>query len=239
MDARRPSTRGPVGQPADHAADLAAIEGGLSRDHLQPPRRRRRGPADFEEIERPPRGRDRGRYLPVTAGKVQDEDAEAFGEALTELPGPVLAYCRTGTRSATLWSLAKPSGTPLPTSSPPPRQAGYDMGGVVRRIANGGKTPTDVGDAKLTSSSSAAGPRASPSPPACSRKPGLEIAIIDPADIHYYQPGWTMVGGGIFEPRDTAKTMGSLIPRACTGSRPPSPPSSPRTTPSSSMAAGW
>jgi sulfide:quinone oxidoreductase len=45
------------------------------------------------------------------------------------------------------------------------------------------------------------------------RKPGLKIAIIDPADIHYYQPGWTMVGGGIFEPDQTAKTMGSLIPK--------------------------
>jgi len=45
------------------------------------------------------------------------------------------------------------------------------------------------------------------------RKPGLDIAIIDPADIHYYQPGWTMVGGGIFDAATTAKTMGSLIPR--------------------------
>jgi sulfide:quinone oxidoreductase len=44
------------------------------------------------------------------------------------------------------------------------------------------------------------------------RKPGLSVAIIDPADIHYYQPGWTMVGGGIFDPQETAKTMGSLIP---------------------------
>jgi sulfide:quinone oxidoreductase len=31
--------------------------------------------------------------------------------------------------------------------------------------------------------------------------------------VHYYQPGWTMVGGGIFEPEVTARTMGSLIPR--------------------------
>ena len=46
-----------------------------------------------------------------------------------------------------------------------------------------------------------------------SRKPALKIAIVDPADIHYYQPGWTMVGGGIFEPQQTAKTMGSLIPK--------------------------
>ena len=45
------------------------------------------------------------RYLPVVSGKVQDGDAEAFGTAMRELPGPVFAYCRTGTRSATLWSL--------------------------------------------------------------------------------------------------------------------------------------
>ena len=44
------------------------------------------------------------------------------------------------------------------------------------------------------------------------RQPKLDIAIIEPADIHYYQPGWTMVGGGIFDPESTAKTMGSLIP---------------------------
>jgi sulfide:quinone oxidoreductase len=45
------------------------------------------------------------------------------------------------------------------------------------------------------------------------RKPGLKIAVIDPAEIHYYQPGWTMVGGGIFDAQSTAKTMGSLIPK--------------------------
>jgi sulfide:quinone oxidoreductase len=30
--------------------------------------------------------------------------------------------------------------------------------------------------------------------------------------MHYYQPGWTMVGGGIFDAATTAKTMASLIP---------------------------
>ncbi|MEK7693844.1 MAG: TIGR01244 family phosphatase, partial [Pseudomonadota bacterium] len=30
----------------------------------------------------------------------------AFGLLVAELPKPVLAYCRTGTRSATLWNLA-------------------------------------------------------------------------------------------------------------------------------------
>ncbi len=45
------------------------------------------------------------------------------------------------------------------------------------------------------------------------RVPSLNIAIIDPADVHYYQPGWTLVGGGIFEVNATTRTMGELIPK--------------------------
>jgi sulfide:quinone oxidoreductase len=88
------------------------------------------------------------------------------------------------------------------------------MAGVVRRIANGGRTPTDRADATyevVIVGGGAAGISVAASLKA--RKPGLEIAIIDPADIHYYQPGWTMVGGGVFEAADTVRTMGSLIPK--------------------------
>ena len=45
------------------------------------------------------------------------------------------------------------------------------------------------------------------------RKPDLDIAIIDPAETHYYQPGWTFVGAGIFSPAQTAKAMASALPR--------------------------
>ncbi|MGA8134777.1 MULTISPECIES: FAD/NAD(P)-binding oxidoreductase [Pseudomonas] len=45
------------------------------------------------------------------------------------------------------------------------------------------------------------------------RAPDLDIAIIDPADTHYYQPGWTLVGAGVFRPESTARPMASLIPR--------------------------
>ena len=51
------------------------------------------------------------RYLPADAGKVSDADGKTFGELLATLPGPVLAYCRTGMRSTTLWTL---SGTSAP-----------------------------------------------------------------------------------------------------------------------------
>lgn len=153
-------------------------------------------------------------YLPIVAGRVSDTDAADFEVALTELPGPTLAYCRTGTRSATLWSLAQANTTDLADILATTKAAGYDMGGVVRRIANGGKTPTDKADATyevVIVGAGAAGVALAAS--LKSRKPSIEIAIIDPADIHYYQPGWTMVGGGIFNATQTSKTMGSLIPK--------------------------
>ncbi|MDV4144892.1 bifunctional protein tyrosine phosphatase family protein/NAD(P)/FAD-dependent oxidoreductase [Shimia sp. FJ5] len=169
----------------------------------------------FDEIERV--AREEGltcRYLPVVSGKVTDADAADFGTALMELPGPVLAYCRTGTRCATLWSLSKAADTPTADILAATKSAGYDMAGVVRRIVNGGKTPTDTGDASydvVIVGGGAAGIAVASSLKA--RRAGLEIAVIDPAGTHYYQPGWTMVGGGIFDAETTAKTMGSLIPK--------------------------
>ncbi len=157
------------------------------------------------------------RNLPIVSGKVSDQDAADFGAAMQELPRPILAYCRTGTRSATLWSLSQANRMSVADILAATKGAGYDMGGVVRRIANGGKTPTDRADASyeiVIVGGGAAGLAVAAS--LKSRKSSLDIAVIDPADIHYYQPGWTMVGGGIFEASDTAKTMGSLIPRGVT-----------------------
>ncbi|MFT6091892.1 TIGR01244 family sulfur transferase [Sulfitobacter sp.] len=153
-------------------------------------------------------------YIPVVSGKVVDTEADAFGAAMETLPAPVLAYCRSGTRSATLWSLSQAGKTDLADILSKTKAAGYDMSGVVRRIANGGKTPTDTGDVTyevVIVGAGAGGIATAASLKA--RKPDLEIAIIDPADVHYYQPGWTMVGGGVFDASETARTMASLIPQ--------------------------
>jgi len=40
----------------------------------------------------------------------------------------------------------------------------------------------------------------------------LDIAIIDPADKHYYQPAWTLVGAGTYNMDKTERDMASLIP---------------------------
>lgn len=40
----------------------------------------------------------------------------------------------------------------------------------------------------------------------------LRIALVDPATNHYYQPGWTMVGGGVFDAETTRRRTKDLIP---------------------------
>jgi sulfide:quinone oxidoreductase len=49
-----------------------------------------------------------------------------------------------------------------------------------------------------------------------SRKNDLTVAILDPATSHYYQPGWTMVGAGVFSAEQTRKVMQDIIPKGAT-----------------------
>ncbi|MCB9306088.1 MAG: NAD(P)/FAD-dependent oxidoreductase [Lewinellaceae bacterium] len=44
----------------------------------------------------------------------------------------------------------------------------------------------------------------------------LDIAIIDPAEKHYYQPAWTLVGGGAFNINDTVRSEASVMPKGVT-----------------------
>jgi len=44
----------------------------------------------------------------------------------------------------------------------------------------------------------------------------LNIAIIEPSENHYYQPAWTLVGGGVFQLEDTVKHEQNLIPQGVT-----------------------
>ena len=45
------------------------------------------------------------------------------------------------------------------------------------------------------------------------RRRDVSVAIIEPSDVHYYQPGWTMVGAGVFDSGFTRRDEASLIPR--------------------------
>ncbi|CAG9187641.1 bifunctional protein tyrosine phosphatase family protein/NAD(P)/FAD-dependent oxidoreductase [Cupriavidus pinatubonensis] len=152
-------------------------------------------------------------YQPVVPGQASAEQAAAFAELLAQLPKPVLAYCRTGTRSATLWALSQAGKLPAWEIQERAARAGFNLKAVVQRIANAGKNPVEVIEFSHTVvivGGGAAGIAVASSLRA--REPELDVAIIDPADVHYYQPGWTLVGAGVFEAADTARTMASRVP---------------------------
>lgn len=47
------------------------------------------------------------RFLPVAGGYQSPEEIAAFKQLLAELPGPVLAFCRSGARAQRLYDQAK------------------------------------------------------------------------------------------------------------------------------------
>ncbi len=43
-----------------------------------------------------------------------------------------------------------------------------------------------------------------------------DIMIVEPADVHYYQPLWTLVGGGVVDAQSSVRPMASVIPDGVT-----------------------
>lgn len=121
-------------------------------------------------------------HIPVAPGAISPADAALMREALESLPGPILAYCRSGARAARLWEAATA-----------PVRAGAD--GARDVVIVGG------GSAGLACATSL-----------LKRRPDLSVAVVEPSDTHYYQPGWTMVGAGVFTPESTRRPMADVMP---------------------------
>lgn len=69
--------------------------------------------------------------IPVTHAGFSDTQVTAMVQALDEATGPVLAYCRSGTRSTLLWALAEASKGAAPDDiAAAAAQAGYDVGPI-------------------------------------------------------------------------------------------------------------
>ena len=69
--------------------------------------------------------------IPITHAGFSEPQVKAMAKALDEAKGPMLAYCRSGTRSTLLWALAEASrgGNPVSIAAKA-AQAGYDISPV-------------------------------------------------------------------------------------------------------------
>lgn len=125
------------------------------------------------------------RYIPVNGDKTVDFQKDAFAKALAEMPKPILAFCRTGNRSEKLFEAVQADAA-----------GGGD--GASRHhhivIAGGGSAGIATAASLLQ------------------RRSDLDVAIIEPREEHYYQPGWTMVGAGVFDQEDTCRSEASVMP---------------------------
>jgi len=153
-------------------------------------------------------------YLPIISGEFNPADISDFHAALQRLPSPVHAYCRTGTRSITLWALAQSrAGMANSELLAIAGAQGYDLSSALA-VTQGSDSPARRANAAhydiLIVGAGAAGIAVASS--LLGRVRDLSVAIIDSAEVHYYQPGWTLVGAGVFRQRDTVKTTASLIP---------------------------
>jgi uncharacterized protein (TIGR01244 family) len=71
------------------------------------------------------------RAIPVNHAGFSEEQVRAMTAAIEEAAGPVLAYCRSGTRSTLLWALAQGArGEDPETIAATAAGAGYDVAPV-------------------------------------------------------------------------------------------------------------
>lgn len=66
--------------------------------------------------------------IPITHAGFSEPQVRAMADALEGSTGPILAYCRSGTRSTLLWALAEASTGASPDDlAEAAAQAGYDL----------------------------------------------------------------------------------------------------------------
>ncbi|MFZ0209065.1 MAG: sulfur transferase domain-containing protein [Roseiarcus sp.] len=132
------------------------------------------------------------RYVPIVSGKMTGGDVAAFGAAVAELPKPILAYCGSGKRVTLAAQAVGLSAGATVAAAVSPAKLQAERHDII--IVGGGAGGIAVAASMLA------------------RIPDLDIAIVEPADNHFYQPGWTLVGAGVFTPEQTRRTTKSVMP---------------------------
>ncbi|MEM7075312.1 MAG: TIGR01244 family sulfur transferase [Pseudomonadota bacterium] len=74
------------------------------------------------------------RAVPMTGHAVPPDLMSEFDRALHELPKPILAYCRSGTRCTLLWAISRHGQMDSSEIVERARSAGYDVSGLVQQL---------------------------------------------------------------------------------------------------------
>ncbi|TYL48738.1 bifunctional protein tyrosine phosphatase family protein/NAD(P)/FAD-dependent oxidoreductase [Marinomonas sp. IMCC 4694] len=130
-------------------------------------------------------------HIPFAGGQMTASDVVEMKLGLKDANN-VHAYCRSGNRSTLIWQAVQDLPSSEQTS--------------ISQTSTTSATHYDVvivgaGTAGISTAASL-----------LKRQPNLNICLVDPAENHYYQPGWTLVGGGVFKAAKTRRNMADVIP---------------------------
>ena len=80
-------------------------------------------------------------HIPVVPGQVSESQVRDFQRALSEAGGPVLAHCKTGTRSATLYAIGEVLDGRMRKDEVAPlgQRLGLDLSGAVKWLDTHGR----------------------------------------------------------------------------------------------------
>lgn len=73
-------------------------------------------------------------FNPVVNGAMTSDMVEVQGQTVADSDGPVLAWCRSGTRSCIVWTLSQAGRQPTDALLEATARAGYDLGGLRGQI---------------------------------------------------------------------------------------------------------
>ena len=74
-------------------------------------------------------------YLPVNGANITDTDVAQYAALLSEVPGPVLTYCRSGARCAKLWALSEAGKQDVNTLIETVDKAGLSVVDIAHRLS--------------------------------------------------------------------------------------------------------
>jgi uncharacterized protein (TIGR01244 family) len=133
----RPLTDSFAVSPQIDVADMKDIAGAGFRSILcNRPDGEEFGQTDFDTIAEAARAEGLDiRSVPIVSGMVTQEALDDFASALQEMPKPILAYCRSGTRCTMLWSIAQFGTMDSEEIISRAGKAGYDMSGLVAQLS--------------------------------------------------------------------------------------------------------
>lgn len=77
-------------------------------------------------------------YLPVISGQITGDNVDDFRTLLEQVDGPVLAFCRSGTRCTYLWALSQAGQEDAGRLQAAAAQAGYDISSLVPYLKQAG-----------------------------------------------------------------------------------------------------